>query len=258
MNTNITKIPIGLKSAVNAIQETIEQAHIYHRCGLTPPHYIINLDAGNGQTTLTEYIAESYAGHGVRHFGGLDMFLEYTLDGSMEQLKKIFADIRACAVYTNEFEGVISMDIAKLASHVNETQLDVFIQEISKISSYATFVLYIPATMNRNIASLVGKIHEVLDDVVMVNVEPYSVEELVEIVKGMIADAGVIIEDSSELDKYLLNYVETEHINNVKAAKKLSQMMVKNANFEGFLPRLSYSDFENAALLTGKEKKEAK
>lgn len=258
MNTNITKIPIGLKSAVNAIQETIEQAHIYHRCGLIPPHYIINLDAGNGQTTLTEYIAESYASHGVRHFGGLDMFLEYTLDGSMEQLKKIFADIRACAVYTNEFEGVISMDIAKLASHVNEAQLDVFIQEISKISSYATFVFYIPATMNRNIASLVGKIREVLDDVVMVNVKPYSVEELVEIVKGMITDAGVIIEDSSELDKYLLNYVEAEHINNVKAAKKLSQMMVKNANFEGFLPRLSYSDFENATLLTGKEKKEIK
>ena len=111
MTTNHTKIPIGLANAVAAIKKNIDQAHIYHRCGLKPPHYIINLDAGNGQTTLTEYIATSYADYGVRHFGGLDMFLEYTLDGSMEQLKKVFADIRACAVYTNEYEGVIAMDI---------------------------------------------------------------------------------------------------------------------------------------------------
>ena len=92
MTTNHTKIPIGLAGAVAAIKKNIDQAHIYHRCGLKPPHYIINLDAGNGQTTLTEYIATSYADYGVRHFGGLDMFLEYTLDGSMEQLKKVFAD----------------------------------------------------------------------------------------------------------------------------------------------------------------------
>ena len=185
MTTNHTKIPIGLAEAVAAIKKNIDQAHIYHRCGLKPPHYIINLDAGDGQTTLTEYIATSYADYGVRHFGGLDMFLEYTLDGSMEQLKKVFADVRACAVYTNEYEGVIAMDISKLVNHVNETQLDVFISEISKISSSATLVLFVPSTMNRNVATLMGRIREALDDVEILNIKPYIPEDLVEIIKGI-------------------------------------------------------------------------
>ena len=258
MTTNHTKIPIGLAGAVAAIKKNIDQAHIYYRCGLKPPHYIINLDAGNGQTTLTEYIATSYADYGVRHFGGLDMFLEYTLDGSMEQLKKVFADIRACAVYTNEYEGVIAMDISKLVNHVNETQLDVFISEISKISSSATLVLFVPSAMNRNVATLMGRIREALDDVEILNSKPYIPEDLVEIIKGMITDAGVVIDESIEFDKFLLNAIIDEHITNVKSAKKFSQVMVKNANFDGFLPKLGIVEIEKAFSVGVREKKEVK
>lgn len=258
MTTNHMKVPIGLANAVAAIQKNIEQAHIYHRCGLKPPHYIINLDAGNGQTTLTEYIATSYADYGVRHFGGLDMFLEYTLDGSMEQLKKVFADIRACAVYTNEYEGVIALDISKLVNHVNETQLDVFVNEISKISSSATLVLFVPSVMNRNVATLMGRIRDALDDVEILNIKPYVHEELVDIIKGMIADSGVVIDESIEFDKFLLNAVIDEHITNVKSAKKFSQAMVKNANFDGFLPKLGISEIEKAFSVGSREKKEVK
>ena len=258
MTTNHTKIPIGLAGAVAAIKKNIDQAHIYHRCGLKPPHYIINLDAGNGQTTLTEYIATSYADYGVRHFGGLDMFLEYTLDGSMEQLKKVFADIKACAVYTNEYEGVIAMDISKLANHVNETQLDVFVGEITKISSSATLVLFVPSAMNRNVATLVWRIRDALDDVEILDIKPYTPEDLVEIIKGMITDAGVVIDESIELDKFLLNAVIDEHVSNVKSAKRFSQIMIKNANFDGFLPKLGIVEIEKTFSVGVSEKKEVK
>lgn len=258
MTTNHTKLPIGLTSAVAAIKKNIDQAHIYHRCGLKPPHYIINLDAGNGQTTLTEYIATSYADYGVRHFGGLDMFLEYTLDGSMEQLKKVFADIKACAAYTNEYEGVIAMDISKLANHVNETQLDVFVGEITKISSSATLVLFVPSAMNRNVATLVWRIRDALDDVEILDIKPYTPEDLVEIIKGMITDAGVVIDESIELDKFLLNAVIDEHVSNVKSAKRFSQIMIKNANFDGFLPKLGIVEIEKTFSVGVSEKKEVK
>ena len=186
------------------------------------------------------------------------MFLEYTLDGSMEQLKRVFADIRACAVYTNEYEGVIAMDISKLVNHVNETQLDVFISEISKISPSATLVLFVPSAMNRNIATLMGRIREALDDVEILNIKPYIPEDLVEIIKGMITDAGVVIDESIEFDKFLLNAVIDEHITNVKSAKKLSQVMVKNANFDSFLPKLGIVEIEKAFSVGIREKKEVK
>lgn len=257
MNTNYIRTPIGLEAAVAAVQKSLKQAHIYRRCGLKPPHYIINLDGGNGQTTLTEYIAETFANSGVRHFGGLDTFLEYTLDGSMEQLKKVFADIRSCAVYTNVYEGVIAMDISKLSNHINETQVNVFIDEISKISCYATFIFYIQSKISRNTANLLSKIHEVLDEVEIIDVSPYSSEELAEITKRMIVDSGVMIEDDERVNKLLLEAVLAEEVDTVKMAKKLSQTMIRNSNFNGFIPTLSVVDIESV-FQNRSTKKEAK
>ena len=65
-----------------------------------------------------------------------------------------------------------------------------------------------------------------------------------EIIKGMITDAGVVIDESIEFDKFLLNAIIDEHITNVKSAKKFSQVMVKNANFDGFLPKLGVVEIE--------------
>lgn len=257
MNTNI-KIPIGLTAAVDAIEEICMKTPAYHRCGLKPPHYIINLDAGNGQSTLAEYMAESFADAGIRHFGGLDMYLEYTLDGTVEQLKKVFSDIRSCAVYTNEFEGVIAMDISKLATHINETQVDIFLSEVSKISRHATFIFYVPSATNRNMAILANKISTAIDEVKILTVYPYNTEEIVAIIKGMIEEAGVMLEEDGNVDKLLCEMVLAKDIISVKAAKKISQELVKNANFKAFIPKLTYTELENVCCLTIENKKEAK
>lgn len=244
MMINNIKTPIGLGAAVEAVQKVVEHAHTYYHCGLKPPHFIIPLDAGNGQTTLTEYIAASYANADVRSFGGLDLFLEYTLDGSFDQVKKVFADIRACAVYTNDYEGVIAMDIAKLADHINETQTELFLREITKLAASATFIFYIPSTMNRNTASLIAMLHNALDDVELLRVKPYSSEELALIVKDMIASVGVEMEAAPEMDQALVEAMAIEHVTNIKTARKFSHALIKRADFSGFLPRLGMSAFQ--------------
>ena len=62
----------------------------------------------------------------------------------------------------------------------------------------------------------------------------------------------------NEFDKFLLNAVIDEHITNVKSAKKLSQVMVKNANFDSFLPKLGIVEIEKAFSVGIREKKEVK
>lgn len=244
MTINNIQPPIGLQAAVVGVQKIVEQAPTFYQCGLQPPHFIIPLDAGNGQTILTEYIAASYANAGVRSFGGLDLFLEYSLNGSLDQMKKVFADIRSCAVYTNEYEGVVAMDIARLADHINETQIDLFIHEIAKLSASATFIFYIPSTMSRNMAALIAMLHETLDDVELLRIKPYSTEELAQLVKRFITEAGIMLEDTSQTDQALMNAVVSEHIANIKTAKRFSHVLIKRADFSGFLPRLCTADIQ--------------
>ena len=93
--------PVGAEEIVSVLAEMCANNAVHKHCGIAPPQFVINLDAGNGQTTITRYISETLLKNEIRHFGGMDLFLEYTLDGTMPQLKQVFGDIRTCAVYTN-------------------------------------------------------------------------------------------------------------------------------------------------------------
>ena len=104
--------PIGMEPLVDAVQQCCFRAQQYHRLGIQPGHFILTLDEGNGRTTAANYLSRAFAQAGVRSFGGLDLMLEYQLDGSMDQLCQTLRSIRASAVYTNEYEGVIAWDIS--------------------------------------------------------------------------------------------------------------------------------------------------
>ena len=104
---------------------------------------------------------------------------------------------------------------------------------------------------------MLSKIHEVLDEVEIIDVSPYSSEELAEITKRMIVDSGVMIEEDERVNKLLLEAVLAEEVDTVKMAKKLSQTMIKNSNFNGFIPTLSVVDIESV-FQNRSTKKEAK
>ena len=65
----------------------------------------------------------------------LDLFLEYTLDGTLPQMRQVFADIDACAVYTNGFEGVVAVDITALSEYAEEEQAAFFLEGIEKVGA---------------------------------------------------------------------------------------------------------------------------
>ena len=101
MNKTTPIVPAGANELVVAISSLCEEKNAYKHCGIKPPHYVVSLDAGNGQTTVVRYIADVMLNNDIRSFRGMDQYLEYRLDGSMDQLKQVFGDIGSCAVYTN-------------------------------------------------------------------------------------------------------------------------------------------------------------
>lgn len=149
-----------------------------------PEHFLVELDSEEEQTELTEYITDFFQENKIRHFGGREAYLEYCVDGSMAQLKWMFADIIASAIYTNDFEGVIAMDIALLASKVNEAQMTYFLNEIKRISKHATLILFVSMVPSRNQALMVKKIKAVIEQINCFPVEAYQAENHLQLVMG--------------------------------------------------------------------------
>ena len=229
--TNYT-IPIGLDAITGHIGSLRNQ-------GDGGCDYIIFLDAGNGQSTVTEYICDVFKERHVRHFGGRDAYLEYRLDGTMAQLQQVLTDIRLRACYTNEFEGVIAMDIAGMAKHINETQVTTLLSAAKALSKHATMVFYAPSAPSHNIITLVNKLRSMLDEVEVFHPAPYTADHLTAIIQRMLDDAGIVMEDTPELYTCILEVVRNAGAVSIKDAEKLTRKLTRCADFTGFRPTLN-------------------
>ena len=227
------KAPIGLTSMVKALQRNLT------RNPACPPCYLVDLDAGNGHTTLVRYAAELNFLYGTQPFHALDRYLEYELDGSLDQLEQVLYDIRSNAVFTNHYEGVIGMDIGSLSYHINEIQTELFQKELAKINRHATVILFVPSAKSSRMEQLIHLIGEVVD-LELVHAAPYSEQDLAKIVSAQVSQAGVIPPDD---DQVLLDAIRRNKVHTAADAKKLSRRLICQADGLGKIPtlQLTYS-----------------
>lgn len=251
--------PIGVQEVVSAVAGVCANRDAHKRCGLAPPHFVIRLDAGNGQTTVTRFIAETFAQNGLRRFGGLDLFLEYTLDGTLPQMRQVFADIDACAVYTNGFEGVVAVDITALSEYAEEEQAAFFLEGIEKVGRSATVILYTGAAPSRGLSSLVERFKSAARSVCDIRPGAYTPEELARIAERQLDKHSVALEGYEELHGALCDVMRARGCRTVKHAAAVVETAVKAADFSHYVPALSAAQLKSAfADVFAHEKGEAR
>lgn len=233
---DITK-PIGLNTPCMEIEATCSRAHMYKRCGLRPKHYIVPLDAGFGRTTLIEYMTDKYKEAGVMDFGsGFDEYIEVSFDGTLSQLKHVFANIDSAAVYTNEYCNIIGMDISNIASHLGETQFTIFMKNCKRVCEYACVIFFVHSIPSRNEEKLIDKICEEIDNIKRLEVEPYASDDLCALITKAVAEHGIEIKHESAFCAMLSDTVAKFCIDNVKEAINMADELVYYADFSGFTP----------------------
>lgn len=149
-----------------------------------PEHFMVTLESEEEQEEVVEHVTDFFQENAIRHFGGRESCLEYCLDGSMAQLQWIFGDIAASATYTNEYEGVIAMDIAHLAPKVNEAQMAYFLQKIKEVSKHATLILFLSEGFGRNQNQMADKIMTVVEHINYFPVANFLEEEFLQLGMG--------------------------------------------------------------------------
>ena len=238
--------PVGLTSPCKEIEITCRNAHMYKRCGLRPKHYIIPLDSGSGRTTLVEYMTDMYKEAGVLSFScGLDDYIEISFDGTLQQLKQAFATIDSAAVYTNEYCNIISMDISGISSHLGETQFTEFMRNCKRVCEHACVIFFVHTTPNRNEEKLLEKLCETIDNVLRLEVEPYTKDDIRALIIKIITQHGIEIKHETVFHAILMDMVSEFGITSVKGAISTAENIVHFADFSSFIPTIDETSLKS-------------
>ena len=245
---------IGLAPLNDALGGICENEAVYALSYAAPPHFLLNLEPGNGQSAVARHVARVYQQANIRRFGGLDAYLEFSLDGTMTQMKQVFGDIKSCAVFTNEYEGVVALDISALAAHINEAQTDVFLREIKKIAAYATCVFFAVPTVQRRVPLLTAKLCAAVENVQVITLSPYTKRELAAVIEQKVRERGIIIEEPPAFRERVSARLAEGDVETAKQAVSLAEKIMQHVRLEGTAAAIGQKELE--AALSGKDEHE--
>lgn len=231
---------IGLDKVKSEMDRIVAKAETYRKSGAKIPDFVINLPQKNGQSYTADYIATVLYDNNLRRFCGLDIVLEYRPDGSLKSIKKMFEDISASAVYTNEYEGVVAVDISKLSEYINEFQVDYFVEKISEVSESATVIIFYDKEIGKRVEVVKNRVCSVLSNCVEIDVEPYSEMELSEIAVENIRERGIDIDiqTENELISVVCNVVKIKNVINAKEAVKMADELSLCVDYSDSNPKI--------------------
>ncbi len=234
----------GVKSELNSL---VEHSDAYTKGGAVVPHFYINMDAGNGQTYTTEAITDLLVSHKLREFHGLDDFLEYRTDGTLPNIKWIFADICDNAVYDVDYKGVVAIDITKLANNQNGYEMKYFEDHLAMVSKTATIILFCSKSAGLKGDKLRDRIREVIgrDKVKVIEEYEYSSSDYAQMVVQNIEERGIEVSNEDKVIKVLSEVVTNKKIINAKSAVALAEQLVFYADYSTTIPVLDFGKVKN-------------
>ena len=223
--------PVALEYVVEAAESICNKSKLYSDYGMKPPHLVIPLDAGDGRSTVIRYIKSMFKKHRILNFdSGIDEYVDVILDGSLRQLRKAFSEIDAAAVYANYFTGIIAMDITALSTHLNESQCREFIENVQVYGKHGFFVFFIRTNPSVAEKRLVAKLTDTVPNIKELEIDPYSTNEICDIVLGNIKKRNISVTDEEEFKEDLSELLnENAEIKFLKISE-ITQMVLSCAD----------------------------
>ena len=208
------------------------------------PHWVIPLERGNGQTSCVEYMVDIFQKYHLKTFPNIDEYLEYHLDGTMKNMKRMFEDIKSSAVYTNAFEGLVAMDLSTCESQVNKDTIEYFVKKTAEIADTATLIFFVPCEIKGNLDLLMRKLQMIFSDLRILSPMTYTTKEIAQIVTARMSSCGIALENSEDTDSLLCHLIKWLDIQNGMQVKAFCRELVKIADFTGFVPVIHRSALE--------------
>ena len=229
---------VGFSELKQYLVDMVKNGDAYRRVNAQIPHFVINLKPENGQSFVANYITTVLFENKLRKFSGLDYLLEYKLDGSLHQLQQMFENVARNAIYSNEYEGVLAIDISELSNHVNEYQMDFFIEHLKPISQNATLIIYYDDSIGKKMNTIKARIMNNIGNTKSFDFIPYSKNDLTELVMQNIMERGIEISAPSQFEEALHGLLDRYHVDNIKQAVSMAENLMLFTDCNNLIPRI--------------------
>ena len=243
--------PAGMLPVREMVRTICDQARMYRYSGIVPEPLMIQVDAGNGRTFLTQYITDMFRSHRVLGFtSGRDAFLELVLDGTLPQLRSAMETIHDAAEYDNVYREVIALHITSLASHLKELQAEEFLDSMVRICSHAFVIFYVSHTPGAREEQLIERLQDRIPKVHRIATEEYTVGELAEITLRMIAEHGIEIDSRDCLQEMVARSLSELEGPKIPDARDTALRLLRCADYSPFTPVIRADIVSEKKVLT--------
>ena len=246
---------IGFDELKKECENLCKIRQIYARGMAKLPHWVIPLECGNGQTSCVAYMADIFRRNHLKTFSNMDEYLEYHLDGTLKNMKFVFEDIEAQAVYTNAFDGLVAMDLSAFETQGNKDNIDYFMKRMAQIADTATFIFFVPFEVTGNLGLLIRKLQMKFLDLRILPPMTYTTQEIAQMIITRLSGCGIVLENSEDMSPLLCHLAKRLEIQNGIQVKALCRELVKMADFTDFVPVIHRSTLEKSERREKDEKR---
>lgn len=242
---------IGMTDVKTEMNTLLANASAYIKGGAQIPNFFISMESGNGQTFTTETITDLLVSNKLREFHGLDEFLEYKTDGTLPNIKWIFADIEDNAVYDTGYKGVVAIDVTKLAGNQNGYEMKYFEEHLESVSENATIILFCSKSAGLKGEKIKDRLCKLIGNVKVIEEYQYTSNDYAEMVVQNIEDRGIEVSNVDKVVKVLSEVISDKEVCNAKSAVALAEQLVFYADYSRIIPVLDFGEakkFKNSFL----------
>jgi len=244
--------PVGLDEFTDEIDSNCFKADVYTMLGFRHSHYIVNLDSGSGRTTRIRYMTGMYKAWGVCGFeNSRRQYLEFVTDGSECQLDDIFAQIDRRAEHGGRFDGIVAIDITRLAHSAAEKTgkelTERFIKYVKDTADHAYFVFFTSSQLDKREIELCSSLKNRIFYVKQLYLPPYSTQQLAQILEKSLVERGIYIDDYKRFHRCLMDFLREFAVNTVPGALDCAGRLVQFADCGRLLPVLNAGSIKQMA-----------
>lgn len=254
--------PIGLNSFCEEINDICEKSQIYRR--IRPKHLIVNISTSEERKTCLEYMTGMFKKYHIIPFtSSLDSFVEAVIDGSSsKKIQQTFNIFSSAADYDNDFGNIAGLVITDMSNYMSGSQLNDFLKGSKQLCESACVVFFTAFAPNQNEEKLIKKLVEFVGDnrIKRISIEAYTKEEMVDLIKKIVLEFGVEIQNESAFSNLLTEAIADVEKNDFTVARSIAETLIHYADFDKFIPILDETSVTNliADLTIEKSKGEKK
>lgn len=212
----------GRKEVKGFVESILDNGDTYRLGKVKVPSVCMNVGEGEGQSAIIEYIADAMYDNHILPMHALDRILEFRPDTTTASLIEMENIIRDAAVYTNDYEGIVAIDISNVASSDDRILQQRLVNIISKVSKKAMVIIFINDDSNELKSQTMSAIGRCVD----IRVKPLSPAELAEIAIRSVEMRGINTIYREELTDFLHCIIERSHIKTAKLAEEFSDSLL--------------------------------